>query len=249
MPEQDHVTDEDLTKRHQLGKKARQKGCLTKCDCGRGRKPGNICCHLWQAGVKAKSETSLYSKHPDYGNGYTSSKTGYHADFDHQFAPFWHNAHHMIPNGSLNNSITAAGKNLANVIRIGLLKATYNLNDKVNMIILPMKMADADALGLPRHLIGDEGSGQKPEKYSHRKYSEDVEALLKDIMRDFKVLADEAVKAVAKKHKQPNPKLAKDKLEDLSRRLYKAITTVGLKAEGKSLSEKSAAIKKVAMGP
>jgi len=246
MAKQDHVTDEDLTKRHQLGKKASQKGCLTKCDCGRGRKPGNICCYLWQAGVKAKSKagTALYNKHPNFGNGYTSKKTHvHHDDFDHQFGPFWHNAHHIIPNGSLNSAITDAGKKLTNVIKMGLLKATYNLNDKVNMIILPMLQADAVKLGLPRHLTRDEvGPGEKQEMYSHKNYSNDVQEELKPIMADYKKLADEAVKDAAKKHKQPNPKLTKDKLDTLSRELYEAIKAVGATAGGKSVAQKSAAI-------
>src|SRR5258708_1967786 len=83
-------------------------------------------------------------------------------NFNHYTEPYWHNAHHIIPNGTLSAAIAEAAESakekaaeLLNLIKAGLLKAEYNLNDKVNMIILPMQKNVDHSLSLPRHLKGD----------------------------------------------------------------------------------------------
>lgn len=232
---QDHVTDDDLKELHQPRGGAAEMGCLTR---HQRRDEGHLCSHQWQAVQKADSDSSLYNKHPRWGKGYKSPSSGYHADLTHFMAPFCHNAHHMVPNGSLNNAISQAGKNLANLIKQGLLKATYNLNDKVNMIILPLKMSDGVILKLPRHLAGDDvGPGEKPEFFSHAKYSQMAQTELTDVMDEFKQLADNAVKAKDKKHELPKFKLSKEQIEFISNQIYDAIKAVGLTKGGQPLSK------------
>jgi A nuclease family of the HNH/ENDO VII superfamily with conserved AHH len=68
-----------------------------------------------------------------------------------------HEAHHMVPNSELRGPIEDVGKDtpleadLIRLIRGGLLNEGYNLNDKLNMIILPMCLPASKALGLPTH--------------------------------------------------------------------------------------------------
>ena len=127
---------------------------------------------------------------------------------------------------------------MANLIRQGLLKATYNLNDKINMIILPLKMADGVILKLPRHLAGDEvGPGEKQEFFSHAKYSQEAASKLKPIMDDYKKLADDAVEKSAKKHDLPKFKLSKKKIEHVSSQVYKGIKAAGQTSGGQPLSK------------
>ena len=76
-------------------------------------------------------------------------------NFDHFAKPYWHNAHHIVPNRALASAITDAASDakdsrLINLIKAGLMKAKYNLNDKINMVILPMERIVAAALALPR---------------------------------------------------------------------------------------------------
>ena len=70
--------------------------------------------------------------------------------------PYWHEAHHIIPHGELRDAINAVGTGTEaaiyrEIIREGLLDEKYNLNHKLNMIILPMDKKVARALKLPRH--------------------------------------------------------------------------------------------------
>lgn len=237
MAKQDHVTPADLEALHQPPEGAAGKGCLSR---HQRRKTDHKCSHQWQAVVKANANLAMYNKHPDWGKGYTNFQKVHFADLDHYMAPFCHNAHHMIPNGALKTAISEAGANLANLIQQSLLKATYNLNDEINMIILPIKSIDGVRLSLPRHLAGDEvGPGEEKEFFSHRNYSADAVDKMKPVMDDYKKIADEAVEAAQAKHEKPNPTLSKAKLEFISNQIHAAIKTVGLTEAGKALSQVS----------
>jgi hypothetical protein len=129
------------------------------------------------------------------------------------YHPYWHEAHHMVPNSTLRNAITkfaedAKQPELANTIRAGLLKEKYNLNEKLNMIMLPLDKEVADALRLPRHR-------QTAAHRNHSVYSDYVAEELKKI---FSKLKQELVE-----HKEPKYKPLKDQIEALSKSLYKAI--------------------------
>ena len=87
---------------------------------------------------------------------------GFAQNFQHYLKPYWHNAHHIIPNSTLSKAILDSvkddddGAELAMMIKGGLLMGTYNLNDQINMVILPMDKQVGDVLNLPRHLRGHE---------------------------------------------------------------------------------------------
>ena len=181
-----HVTEEDLEKLHAQGR------CLTR---HQQRTQGHKCSHQWQAKVRAEGADRGLYEHPKYhslcgqGRWRTAAQQaasgryfprGYGIlrnrpkcgdwdpggqNFEHFIRPYWHNAHHIVPNRALDNAIQVAGEEdarIPNLIKAGLLKADYNLNDELNMIILPMERLIAATLGLPRHLKRDEGGPGSP---------------------------------------------------------------------------------------
>jgi hypothetical protein len=163
---------------------------------------------------------------------------GKNDNFNHFIKPYWHNAHHIIPNGALKNAISETADSdarLPNIIRYCLLKASYNLNDKINMIILPQGKLVAEALGLPRHLKGDEvGPDEEGEFFSHVDYSDTIQLKLDKIMNNYKKSLAEALK---EKHPQPPTNLSKQMLEDLSKEIYSALIKLSPQNAGKALSE------------
>lgn len=227
-----HVTKADLEKLHQPPEGAGGKGCLTR---HQRREEGHKCSHQWQAGVKARSHWKVYvvKGHPNLNPLAPDA-------FTHFKNPYWHNAHHIIPNGSLKTAIADAGKGTAgmtNLIKQGLLKAQYNLNDKINMVILPMQMEFGVLLRLPRHLKGDQvGPGEKSEMFSHAAYSDEAEEKLRPIMDQYKAIAADAMKDAEKEHKKPDATFSKQALETLSDTLYKAIKSAGKEEPGQALS-------------
>ena len=159
-------------------------------------------------------------------------------NFNHFIKPYWHNAHHIVPNGALKNAITNTGQadfRLPNLIRYCLFKASYNLNDKINMIILPQGKNVAAALHLPRHLKGDEvGPDEEGEFYSHKDYSKNIELKLEKVMDDY---VDTLDSAPDEQHPEPPTKLSKKKLEDLSEDIYETLKLLGQVCEGRALSQ------------
>ncbi|MCY1034025.1 AHH domain-containing protein [Corallococcus sp. BB11-1] len=140
--------------------------------------------------------------------------------------PYWHESHHIIPDGAFQAAIAeaAAGEPLEPVyvrlIRGGLLREKYNLNHTHNMIILPMAKEVAFALGLPRHRVSRT-------MRSHEAYSDKVRT---DLDKIFK-----PVQSDAKKHrKKPDYADCKKQLMDLSGTYRKGILDAGesMKATG-----------------
>jgi HNH/ENDO VII superfamily nuclease len=163
---------------------------------------------------------------------------GVGGNFDHFIKPYWHNAHHIVPNGSLKASINKTGKTdsrLPGLIKQGLLRGEYNLNDKVNMVILPQERIVAEALGLPRHLKGDEvGPDEDEELYSHEDYSDRVELKLDEVMMDYEEVFSDFL---LEDHPEPPDKLSKAKINKLSRDIFKSIKNLAKKYAGKALSD------------
>ncbi len=93
--------------------------------------------------------------------------------------PYRHNSHHMIPNAQIAEAIGATvsdilkqKKNIPEpatrpAIEGSLLVAEYNLNHKVNMIILPGDQEIAQSVKLPRRLA-------TACSMSHESYSDNV---------------------------------------------------------------------------
>lgn len=121
------------------------------------------------------------------------------------YTPYWHNAHHIVPNGTLRASISKAAGDLNMVVRKGLVDEGYNLNDKKNMIMLPMDRAVSAAIGLPLHL-------QTATAWAHKPYSNHV-----------KIKLDKSLKMNAKElddHEQPNYKKVRGAIEALSEEMH-----------------------------
>jgi hypothetical protein len=201
------------------------------------RKPNNSCSHIWQATKKAESDSGLYNwpRYKDMPAVRQGFFQGREADaekpkegdwdvkagnFDtHCDVPYFHEAHHIIPNSTLSTTLAeylgnpeeGGSPELAVVVRGGLLTAGYNLNHMDNMIMLPLDATVARAIGLPRHRT-------LPKMY-HGVYSNHVKDELKSLLADN--LADLV------DHEAPKYKDFKDKLIALSKRLYGSIKQAG----------------------
>jgi hypothetical protein len=164
---------------------------------------------------------------------------GAHGNFTDWRKPYWHNAHHIVPNAVLNGSIEEAGSETGDsrvvlLVRSGLLGAKYNLNHKKNMIILPMGREVAAGLGLPRHLIGDQpGAGQQKEFRSHKDYSREVKNRVGKVIRDYVKVLD----VKPEDHLKPPNDLARDKLEKCSTDVHQSIIAFGATAAGAPLAD------------
>jgi hypothetical protein len=127
------------------------------------------------------------------------------------YDPYWHEAHHVVPNSTLANAISAVddGK-YTYTIQFGLAKEKYNLNDKLNMVMLPMDKPVAAALKLPRHR-------QTAVMRSHQAYSKKVASELDKILSPLAAQLAE--------HEERDYKSVKGDIERLSKRLFDAIVT------------------------
>lgn len=148
-------------------------------------------------------------------------------------APYWHNAHHVIPRSVLNSCLLDAARTdmrLFWVVRVGLMEAKYNLNHKNNMVILPMRQAVAEALCLPRHIAGiDTQPGEIPERCDHPAYSALVADKVRPVIRAY---ADQLDKGV---HLKKAGAFAKAKLERVSSIMYMKLRDWGAAARGMSI--------------
>jgi len=140
----------------------------------------NTCSHRGQAYLAAVADGGYVGLTPaswDIGKpGNYMSKSS---------KPFWHEAHHIVPNSELREAIADVGDGtdapmmLTKLIRGGLLDEDYNLNGKANMIILPMVPKASRVLKLPRHR-------RTRAHRSHRKYSNHVKEKLDAIFAGMK---------------------------------------------------------------
>ena len=131
--------------------------------------------------------------------------------FVRAYDPYWHEAHHVVPNSTLAGAIANVDDgNYAIVIRRGLSKEKYNLNDKKNMVMLPMDRPVAEAMRLPRHR-------QTAVIRSHAGYSKHVAGRLEKILNPL-------AKRL-KNHEAREYDSVKSAIESLSEQLFKAITT------------------------
>ena len=168
------------------------------------------------------------------------------ANFKDCFNPYWHNSHHMIPKRLFNNMIDETGKGEgANpecpmIIRSCLLEAKYNINHKINMIILPQDKEVGEILKLPRHLIQlEKGDGEdvdaelRKECMSHVEYDKFVKEKLTETFAGYK----KKVALRTCESPNPRPKLAKSQIEDVSKDCFLAIIGFGATSGGQPLSD------------
>lgn len=145
--------------------------------------------------------------------------------------PYWHEAHHIVPNGALHAAIEKIGEGealhqeIAIKVRDGLLKAQYNLNHKLNMIVLPIERQIAEAIELPIHVDRlDPGAN-----YRHGSYSDTVQKELEKVFEDVRSKVDPAV------HETPPMNDVKDRIVPLSIQLRARIKAAGAASPGTSL--------------
>lgn len=248
-----HSAEAVLKKLHQPKDGAKEKGCVWGSH-QRRTKTSHKCSHQWQAKQKALDHKDMYGykKYKKFCGKGTFKSAGFTrqrpkegdwdvdkpGNFDHALKPYWHNAHHIVPNGAFKNSINKEGERdsrLPNLIRQGLLRAEYNINDKINMVILPQGRTEGLVLGLPRHLKRDEiGPNETPEFYSHKDYSNLVEKKLDKAMKKYRKMFSSYLK---QKHPPSPNKLAKTKIEKISKDIFKEIENLAKKYAGKALSQ------------
>ena len=126
--------------------------------------------------------------------------------------PYWHEAHHIVPNGTLDWAISNVAKNsgidgIDITIRKGLVEEKYNLNGKINMIILPQDEVISEALGLPIH------TSSKFQR--HGPFSTNVRMELEKIIGQIPQRVDQ--------HKARKYDEIRQQIRELSRKLYKTI--------------------------
>lgn len=168
------------------------------------------------------------------------------SNFHDCYNPYWHNSHHMIPKSLFNKMIDETGTgdganpDCPMIIRSCLLEAKYNINHKINMIILPQDKEVGEVIKLPRHLILlEEGDGDdvdvelRKEMMSHVEYDSFVKGKLVEIFKGYKQrVASKKCDAPA-----PKPQLAKEKIEEVSEDCLKAILGFGAISGGEPLSD------------
>ncbi len=138
------------------------------------------------------------------------------------YLPYWHEAHHIIPNSTLRKAIEKSVASASDplgykkIVRKSLLDEEFNLNYQQNMIMLPMNATVGEAMSLPLHR-------QTPQYWSHESYSNHVLGELKNIFKE--------VEEKSAEHEQdPNIKKVKIKLNKLSGRLRDAIFSTSKKS-------------------
>jgi len=212
-----HAFDTKFIKKHKPASGTEGGRCLNSHTSAYSK---TACSYRYQAREQALSESSLYNlaSRPSWhvkGSNFTKDAE----------KPYPHNAHHIIPDAVLRDTINAAIDEVAQsdpdkaprlriLIRGGLLEAEYNLNHKINMIILPLEAPHAALLKLPRHVVTSK---------NHNQYSKRVESVIEEIFQDFA----QAMANGSEDHEEPPNKVSKDKLEKASEKLRKAIQDWG----------------------
>lgn len=184
--------------------------------------PSNPCSHRHQARLRAQQDPAKYTwpadadRQPDTvgewdltvdGNFETNART-----------PFYHEAHHIVANAELRAAVIHAGEGIEPkgqvplIVRSGLMREGYNLNNQLNMIILPMVKYAATALGLPLHR-------RTPIHFHHAIYSEYIKSELVKLFAWVKKAADD--------HKVPEYENTREAVELLSKDVYPQLIAAG----------------------
>jgi len=164
-------------------------------------------------------------------------------NFSQDTWPYWNNAHHLIPKGTLAKVIVAEKEPISTLIQQGLLTALYNVNHMLNMLLMPQDREVAKMLRMPRHIQLKEGDDPSisAQVFNHPEYNDMVQVGLDEIISEYADIADKADKAKAKPHDIPKVKLSKAKLEALSERLLTLVLSWG---DGFSLDSHAAEVLK-----
>jgi hypothetical protein len=181
---------------------------------------GNTCSHRWQAFEKALASRRYHwpegERGPRKGANWSISRAGDNFKLS-SGKPFPHEAHHIVPNSELRNAIgdmaTAQAESFIIIllIRMGLMAEEYNLNDKLNMIVLPLGRRHGKVLGLPRH--------RETGKWHHNAYSDRIRDRLDKIFGPMKP------KVLDHNSDPPDYEDCRDRIEKISTDVYPQILT------------------------
>lgn len=165
--------------------------------------------------------------------------------------PYWNNAHHLIPKGTLKARISEEKARVSVLIQQSLLEAKYNINFKVNMLMMPQDREVAAILGIPRHIQLKENDEATLAAMctDHPVYNQMVKEMksgLNTIVKDYVAICDKAIKKADKKHEEPKATLSKAKLESLSRKLMSMILNWGSSKKGKKMAKQGPSLDKLA---
>ncbi|MDZ7591859.1 MAG: AHH domain-containing protein [Rubrivivax sp.] len=134
-------------------------------------------------------------------------------NFTNGFLPYSNQVHHVLPNSALRKGIEGATGSKANLIKDitdGLLEEPYNINFKINMLILPEGKRESVILGLPTH-CGD-----------HPGYTAKVMASVKAAMQPYALAAKKG-----EPHGESDFEDIKDELHTISNDMYDAVVDYG----------------------
>lgn len=203
------------------------KGCLVAHDGRRragpeGKTYERSCNYRWQAFERALAESARYNW-PKYkplqaAQGAWDITAGGKNFRVSAKLPYWHEAHHVIPNGALRDTLACLAEGdradlYKQLFRRGLLEEGFNLNHKRNMVLLPMDGSVAKVIGLPRHR-------EDARTFHHNAYNNKVLGELRKILF--------VVKSAEQKHAEPPEyQKSKEQLSSLSDALRSWIYQVG----------------------
>lgn len=183
------------------------------------------CSYRWQGYVRAGEKDNLQyylwpasaSLQPptrgawDWGHGENYKKAS---------QPFANEAHHIVPDAEFRSAIASVGSGspleheITCLVREGLLEEGYNLNHRVNIIILPMTLAHSRAVGLPKHRLTFT-------TFHHSAYSKYVRDELDKIFSPMQERVDECP------DKRPVYRKCRKQLDGLSALLHERIVEAG----------------------
>ena len=185
---------------------------------------GNTCSYRGQAYLKALAESGksgkyLWQSKPGDTGGPKSPgdwNIGKPGNYQRRSGvPIWHEAHHIVTNAELNHALNTVGEeddiDTKKKVRGGLLDEGYNLNDQLNMIILPMGPWESERLNLPRH--------RETYLWSHEAFSGYIKGELDLVVAPMK---KQAAKCELKEYEK-----IRKKIEDISTENYPKILTAG----------------------
>ena len=167
-------------------------------------------------------------------------------NFSQELWPYWNNAHHLIPKGTLKAKILEQkDARVSELIQKSLLTVQYNINHKPNMLLMPQDKRVADILGLPRHiqLRDKDAPGVAAICANHPIYNKltcEIDRGLNSIVASYAKTCKGAITRVKGTHKKPKANLNKERLIRLSRRLLTMILgaeTAGAVSDGQSLDQ------------
>ncbi|HXD18656.1 MAG TPA: AHH domain-containing protein [Vicinamibacterales bacterium] len=133
-------------------------------------------------------------------------------NFTTGYTPYSNQVHHVIPNNVLKEAILKATKKKADLVKDlvdGLLAAPYNINYKVNMLILPSLDSVCCKLGLPKHLG------------SHPTYDKNLKDKVNETVQMYTETADD------KEEHDPDFGKIADELVAISEDLYDSVVDYG----------------------